>query len=150
MSDVIEQISVFLENKTGRLAELCRALGNAGINMRALMVADTEEFGVVRIICDHPTKARETLEAAGFGVSTTPVVAVEIPDTPGGLADVLEALGAQNMNVEYAYCFVEPSGTAAVDVFKVDHAGAGEMLNSRGYRVLKPSDLYAGDPSESV
>ena len=147
---MIEQLSVFLENKTGRLAELCRALGDGGINMRALMVADTEDFGVVRIICDHPGRAREILETAGFGVSTTPVVAVEIPDTPGGLADVLEDLGEQRMNVEYAYCYVEPFGNAAVDVFKVDHAGAGELLRSRGYRVLEPSDLYAGDASESV
>jgi hypothetical protein len=146
---MVEQISVFLENKTGRLAECCRALGNAGINMRALMVADTEDFGVVRIICDHPERAREVLEDAGFGVSTTPVVAIEIPDTPGGLADVLEALGGQRMNVEYAYCFVEPSGKAAVDVLKVDDASAGEMLRSRGYRVLDPSDLYAGDASDS-
>ena len=142
---MIEQLSVFLENKTGRLAELCRALGDAGINMRALMVADTEEFGVVRIICDHPARAREVLEATGFGVSATPVVAVEIPDVPGGLADILEALGARGMNVEYAYCFVEPSGDAAVDVFKVDDAGAAEVLRSGGYRVLEPSDLYAGD-----
>jgi len=142
---VIEQLSVFLENKSGRLAELCRALGDAGINMRALMVADTEDFGVVRIICDHPGTAREVLEGAGFGVSTTPVVAVEIPDRPGGLADVLETLGAQRMNVEYAYCFVEPSGDAAVDVLKVDDAAAGEVLRGRGFRVLEPSDLYAGD-----
>jgi hypothetical protein len=143
--DVIEQLSVFLENKTGRLAELTRALGDAGINMRALMVADTEEFGVVRIICDHPGRAREVLEASGFGVSATSVVAVEIPDVPGGLADVLEALDAQSMSVEYAYCFVEPSGTAAVDVFKVDDLGAVEVLRSSGYRVLESSDLYAGD-----
>lgn len=142
---MIEQLSVFLENKSGRLAEMCRALGDAGINMRALMVADTEEFGVVRIICDHPAKAREALEAAGFGVSATQVVAVEIPDVPGGLADILEALGAQNMNVEYAYCFVEPCGDAAVDVFKVDDAGAADVLRAHGYRVLEPSDLYAGD-----
>jgi hypothetical protein len=144
---VIEQLSVFLENKSGRLAEMTRALGNAEINMRALMVADTEEFGVVRIICDHPAKAKGVLEAAGFGVSATTVVAVEIPDTPGGLADVLEALGSQSMNVEYAYCFVEPSGSAAVYVFKVDNANAGDYLSSVGFRVLGPSDLYAGDGS---
>lgn len=142
---MIEQLSVFLENKSGRLAELARALGDSGINMRALMVADTEEFGVVRIICDHPGRAREALEEAGFGVSATPVVAVEIPDKPGGLADVLEALGARGINVEYAYCFVEPAGDAAVDVFKVDDANAGEILRTGGFRVLQPEDLYAGD-----
>ena len=144
---MVEQLSVFLENTTGRLAELARALGDAGINMRALMVADTEEFGVIRIICDHPRDAVRKLGDAGFGASLTPVVAVEIPDRPGGLADVLEALGAARMNVEYAYCFVEPSGDAAVDIFKVDAEGAGDVLSSAGFRVLEASELYAVDPA---
>jgi hypothetical protein len=144
---MVEQLSVFLENTAGRLAELARALGDAGINMRALMVADTEEFGVVRIICDRPHNAVRTLDDAGFGASLTPVVAVEIPDRPGGLADVLEALGRAGMNVEYAYCFVEPSGAAAVDIFKVDAAGAGEVLSSAGFRVLDAAALYAPDAS---
>ncbi len=144
---MVEQLSVFLENSAGRLAELARALGDAGINMRALMVADTEEFGVIRIICDHPHDAARKLSDAGFGASLTPVVAVEIPDRPGGLADVLEALNAQGMNVEYAYCFVEPSGDAAVDIFKVDAAGAASALSSAGFRVLEAAELYAVDPS---
>jgi hypothetical protein len=142
---VIEQLSVFLENKSGRLAELARVLGDEGINMRALMVADTEEFGVVRIICDHPAHAREVLETAGFGVSTTAVVAVEIPDHPGGLADVLEQLGQRGMNVEYAYCFVGLRGGAAVDVLKVDDEAAAGVLQEAGFPVLQPDDLYAGD-----
>lgn len=142
---MVEQLSVFLENTAGRLAELARALGDAGINMRALMVADTEEFGVVRIICDHPRSAIQSLADAGFGASLTPVVAVEIPDRPGGLADVLEALGAAGMNVEYAYAFVEPSGDAAVDIFKVDASGAGEALSSAGFRVLEAAELYEPD-----
>lgn len=142
---MIEQLSVFLENKSGRLAELTRVLGDAGVNMRALMVADTEEFGVVRIISDHPGHAREVLEASGFGVSTTPVVAVEVPDHPGGLADVLEKLGASGMNVEYAYCFVGLRGGSAVDVLKVDDDAAAEVLRSAGFSVLQPDDLYAGD-----
>ncbi len=144
---MVEQVSVFLENSAGRLAELARALGNAGINMRALMVADTEEFGVVRIICDHPRDAVRQLDEAGFGASLTSVVAVEIPDRPGGLADVLEALNASAVNVEYAYAFVEPSGDAAVDIFKVDAPGAGEALASAGFRVLEASELYEPDPS---
>ena len=144
---MVEQLSVFLENTTGRLAQLARALGDAGINMRALMVADTEEFGVVRIICDHPHDAAQRLADAGFGASLTPVVAVEIPDRPGGLADVLEALGAAAMNVEYAYCFVEPSGDAAVDIFKVDAAGADAVLSSAGFRVLEAAELYTPDAS---
>lgn len=142
---MIDQVSVFLENKTGRLAELCRALGNAGIDMHTLMVADTEEFGVVRIICDTPKAAKEVLDNEGFGASVTPVLAVEIPDRPGGLADVLEALGAKGISVEYAYCFVEPSGAAAVDIFKVDGPGADAALASGGFRALSPAELYAPD-----
>lgn len=143
---MIEQLSVFLQNEPGRLADLCRALGNAGVNMRALMVADTQEFGVVRIICDHPRTAKEAVETAGFGVSVTGVIAVEVPDTPGGLADVLEALGAEGINVEYAYCFVEPGTSgAAVDVLKVDDERGHGVLEAAGYRVLRPADLYEPD-----
>jgi len=145
---VIEQVSVFLENKSGRLAELTRTLGDAGINMHALMVADTADFGVVRIICDAPERAKELLDAAGFGASLTHVLAVEVPDRPGGLADLLEALQSADLNVEYAYCFVEPcGGTAAVDVFRVDDQRAEAVLSAAGFRVLAPSELYAPDVS---
>lgn len=142
---MVEQLSVFLENQPGRLAELCRTLGDHGIDMHALMVADTQEFGVVRIICDRPQFAKAALEKAGFGVSVAGVFAVEVPDRPGGLADVLEALGADGINVEYAYCFVEPSGEAAVDVIKVDDGRARSVLEAAGYRVLHPADLYKPD-----
>jgi hypothetical protein len=144
---MIDQVSVFLENKAGRLAELCRALGNAGIDMHALMVADTEEFGVVRIICDTPIAAKDLLDSEGFSASVTSVLAVEIPDRPGGLADVLEALQAQGISVEYAYCFVEPSGAAAVDIFKVDAPGADSALAAAGFRALSPAELYSPDKS---
>lgn len=144
---MVEQLSVFLENSTGRLAELTRALGNAGIDMHALMVADTESFGVVRIIADTPRAARRILEDLGFSVSLTPVIAVEVPDRPGGLADVLEALDRHGKNVEYAYCFVEPSGDAAVDVLKVDDVSAEATLVAEGFSVLTPEDVYTLDPS---
>jgi hypothetical protein len=142
---MIDQLSVFLENKAGRLAELCRTLGDAGINMHALMVADTSDFGVVRIICDTPRDAEALLGERGFGASIARVVAVEIPDSPGGLADVLEALDAAGSNVEYTYCFVEPSGDAAVDVFKIDDEGAEEALVAAGFRVLAAEELYTPD-----
>lgn len=141
---MVKQLTVFLENSPGRLAGLTRALGDAGVNMRALMVADTAEFGVVRIICDRPEVAREALEAAGFGVSVTDVIAVEVPDRPGGLADILETLGETGLNVEYAYCFVEPGGGAAVDIFRVEEIDrARTALESAGMRVLTPADVYA-------
>jgi hypothetical protein len=142
---MVEQLSVFLENSSGRLAELTRALGEAGIDMHALMVADTESFGIVRIICDTPRAARTLLEDRGFSVTLTPVIAVEVPDRPGGLADVLEALGRAGKNVEYAYCFVEPSGDAAVDVLKVDDVSAVETLAEAGFAVLPASALYSLD-----
>jgi hypothetical protein len=144
---MVEQVSVFLENSTGRLAELTRTLGDAGIDMHALMVADTEDFGVVRIMCDTPQAARRTLEEHGFSVAVTPVIAVEVPDRPGGLADVLEALERAEKNVEYAYCFVEPLGDAAVDVLKVDDASAEDTLRAEGFRVLDADEVYAPDPA---
>lgn len=147
MSDMVQQVSVFLENSKGRLAQLTRALGDAGIDMHALMVADTEDFGVVRIICDTPRRASGLLDEQGFSATLTPVLAVEVPDRPGGLADVLEALGAVGLNVEYAYCFVEPSGEAAVDVLKVDDPAAEQALRTAGFRVLEASEVYVADAS---
>lgn len=141
---MVMQLTVFLENSPGRLAGLTRALGNAEVNMRALMVADTAEFGIVRIICDRPQAAQEALEAAGFSVSVTDVLAVEVPDHPGGLADVLEVIGSAGANVEYAYCYVEPGGAAAIDVFRVeDPSGVTEALKGAGIRVLSADDVYA-------
>lgn len=145
---MVEQVSVFLENRSGRLAELARALADAGINMRALMVADTSEFGVVRVICDRPRRAKGVLEEAGFGASLTEVVAVEMPDRPGGLADVLELLGTAGINVEYAYAFVEPGSDVAVDIFKVDDDSAGEVLSGAGLTVVDATKLYVLDGTD--
>lgn len=145
---MIDQLSVFLENKSGRLAELTRALGDAGIDMHALMVADTADFGIIRIICDQPQRARGVLEEAGYGASITPVTAVEVPDRPGGLADVLECLADARHNVEYAYCFVEACGEGAVDVFKVDSPQAEEALAAAGFKIMTAEELYAPDASE--
>ncbi|MHB8049610.1 MAG: ACT domain-containing protein [Coriobacteriia bacterium] len=139
---MVKQLTVFLENSPGRLARLTRALGDAEVNMRALMVADTAEFGVVRIICDRPEVAKSSLEDAGFSVSVTDVIAVAVPDRPGGLADILEVLGAEDLNVEYAYCFVEPGGSSAVDVFRVERvADAMRVLGEAGIRVLRAEDI---------
>lgn len=144
---MIEQISVFLENKEGRLAELTRTIGEAGINMHALMVADTTEFGVVRIICDAPERAKQLLDAKGFGASVVEVIAVQIPDSPGGLADILDTLDGGGLNVEYAYCFVRSTGESAVDVLKIDDPQAEEVLRRAGHTVLQASDLYEPDES---
>ena len=136
---MVKQLTVFLENSPGRLARLTRALGDAEVNMR---VADTADFGVVRIICDRPEVAKDALENAGFSVSVTDVIAVAIPDRPGGLADTLEVLGAEDLNVEYAYCFVEPGGSSAVDVFRVERVDdAMRVLAEAGIRVLRAEEI---------
>ena len=139
---MVKQLTVFLENSPGRLAALTRAIGDAAINMRALMVADTAEFGVVRIICDDPDLAQSALESAGYGVTVTDVIAVVVPDRPGGLADVLEVLGAAGINVEYAYCFVRPSGEGAIDVFRVEEPDrAARVLAEADVRVLTQDEV---------
>lgn len=139
---MVQQLTVFLENSPGRLARLTRSLGDAGVNMRALMIADTAEFGVVRIICDRPEMAKQALESAGFSVSVTEVIAAAIPDRPGGLADVLEVLDAEGLNVEYAYCFVDPGGSGAVDVFRVERmADAIRALEQADIRVVRADEI---------
>lgn len=143
---MVEQLSVFLENEAGRLAQMCRALADAGHNMRVLMVADTAEYGVARVICDRPHAARRSLENAGFAVSVTPVVAVQVPDRAGGLADVLEGLGEAGVNVEYLYCYVRPDAASAVDIFRVeDPVAATHALESAGVTLVRASEIYALD-----
>jgi len=145
---MVKQLSVFLENAPGRLAGFTRALGDAGIDMRALMVADTAEYGIARLLCDEPMRAKQVLEKVGFSVRLVEVIGVEVPDRPGGLADVLELLGARGVNVEYMYCFVTPRSSCAVDILRVDDpAGAQEALAASGIRVSCSSDLYRPDAS---
>ena len=143
---MIQQLSVFLENRTGRAADMARILGREGHNMRSLVIADTAEYGVARILCDRPLAARTALEAEGFGVSATRVVAVEIPDTPGALADVLELLGVEKLNIEYAYVFVEPPGGKAIHILRLDDPDrAQEVLAAAGFRLLSAADIYTPD-----
>lgn len=145
---MINQLTVFLENKPGRLLSLCSTLGEAGINMRALMVADTTEFGIVRIVCDAPQRARELLRAQGYSASITKVLAVQVPDEPGALADILRAADEAGANIEYAYCFLEPARGGAVNVFKVganEGASAEQALRAAGFVTIEEADIY---PSE--
>jgi len=142
-SAMIDQITVFLENEKGRLAALCRSLGDAGISMRALTIADTSSFGIVRILADAPKVALEVLTSKGFRASLTRVFAVEVPDRAGGLAELLEALDAADINVEYAYCFVIEGG-CAIDILKTDKPDVAEsVIRATGYRIVESSELYA-------
>jgi hypothetical protein len=116
----VKQISVFLENKKGRLAEVTRTLSTEGINIRALSLADTADFGVMRIIVNDPVKCLAVLKTNGFVAQVTEVIAVEVEDTPGGLARILEVLDRDSVNVEYMYAYVEKTRENAIVICKID------------------------------
>ncbi|AMD93949.1 ACT domain-containing protein [Desulfomicrobium orale] len=140
----VEQISVFLENRAGRLAEVTRTLAENNVNIRALSLADTSDFGILRLIVTDNEKAKEALKAKGFTVGRTNVVAAEVGDNPGGLHNILEMLAVGNVNVEYMYAFVTQSGHNAVLVFRFDQTDkAIEVLRSNGVRILSGEELYA-------
>lgn len=143
---MISQLTVFLTNEKGRLAAASRTLADAGINMQALFIADTADFGIVRIFCDTPERAAEALAEAGFRATITPVIAVSVADEPGTLARLLEFCNEEAMNIEYGYCFSTANGVA-VDVLKVQEAGAEEALRNAGFKVLAPEEVYVVDPS---
>lgn len=127
---VIKQISIFLENSAGRLAEVTKVLKNGNINLRALMIADTADFGILRIIVDEVDTAISVLEKAQFTVKTTEVISVTISDTVGSLADVLAQFLKNAINVEYLYAALEKTGETAVVIFKVDDLKKAQTLLS--------------------
>ncbi|ACL03407.1 amino acid-binding ACT domain protein [Desulfatibacillum aliphaticivorans] len=138
-----DQISVFLENKAGRLAEVTRTLAGASVNIRALSLADTSDFGILRLIVDDNEKAESALKEAGFTVRTTRVVAVEVSDKPGGLMSILEFLDSKQINVEYMYAFVRQRHDNAVMIFRFDNTdSAVEALTAEGFAVIKGDELY--------
>lgn len=138
----VRQISVFIENRAGRLETVARLLGEAGINIRALSLADTSDFGILRLIVNKPEEAQTMLRQQGFTIKLTEVVAVEVPDVPGGLARVLGLLGSKGLNVEYMYAFVEKSTDKAILVFRFDNAvAAADTLQRGGVRILREEDV---------
>jgi hypothetical protein len=124
----ITQLSVFLENRKGRLFDVCLLLGKNDINIRALTVAESEEFGILRIVVDKPDDAAALLKKNGFIASLTDIVAVEVDDEPGGLTKILKVLAAKNINVEYMYGFVERSSQKAILVFRFEDPDAAIVL----------------------
>ena len=140
----VEQISVFLENKPGGLEKVTRILKDAGINIRTLAVADTSDFGIVRLIVNDVETATRVLRESGFTVSRTTVVAVEVPDRPGGLHGILEVIAKANINIAYMYAFVEKSGENAVMLFRFDQQDrAIDVLLKSGIAVLSGEKLYS-------
>lgn len=137
-----EQISVFVENKEGRLAEITAILRDARVNIRALSLADTTDFGVLRLIVDDNDKAEQALRKEGFTVGRTKVLAVEVVDEPGGLNEVLDPLWMQNLNVEYMYAFANPKGKNAIMVFRFDdHEKALKILKEQQIHVITAEEV---------
>ncbi|MFZ5645192.1 MAG: ACT domain-containing protein [Bacillota bacterium] len=139
----IKQISIFLENKSGRLARVTRVLGENNINIRALSIADTTDFGILRLIVSDPDTAYRVLKEAGFSVNVTDVIAVEITDSPGGLAGPLEYLNESGINIEYLYAFLTRASQAALVVFRVEQIDeAVKVLQEKGITILDGSKVY--------
>jgi hypothetical protein len=138
----LTQISVFLENKEGRLNDICKLLGDAGIDIRALNIAETSDYGILRMVVDKPQRALETLRDQGLVANLTDIVAVVVEDRPGGLAHVLDVLQQGGVNVEYMYGFFEKRTDGAILVFRFDDPDAAlALLESKGVRVATSTDL---------
>jgi hypothetical protein len=138
----IKQLSIFLENKAGRLAHVTRILGDAGVNIRALSLADTSDFGILRLIVNDATKARDVLRQHSIVSVVNEVTAVEVDDRPGGLARVLAVLENTGVNVEYMYAFTEWKTGRAALIFRFDDPGtAAKELSKAGINVFAQVDL---------
>jgi len=139
----VKQISVFLENKSGRLAQVSDVLGAGGVNIRALSIADTTDFGILRLIVNDPERAYGLLKEAGFTANLTDVLAVELEDRPGGLARALRPLAEAGINIEYLYAFVQKARDAALVVFRVERMDeAAAILQARGIRLVPGEEVY--------
>ncbi len=141
---LVKQISVFLENKSGRLAEVSRVLGRNNINISALSIADTTDFGILRLIVNNPGLAEKVLAENGFAVGLTDVIAVAIEDRPGGLCDTLNVLESANIDIEYMYAFVGKSENEAMVIIRVeDPEKAARLLIENNIKVLPSENVYS-------
>lgn len=139
----IRQLSIFVENRSGGLADVTGLLASANIDIRALSIADTSDFGILRLIVDNPTKAAETLSSNDFIVSITEVIAVKMDDAPGGLARTLRVLSDAGVDMEYIYAFVSRSSGSAYVVLRVaDNDKTVEILKNNGITVASPEEIY--------
>jgi hypothetical protein len=140
---MIKQISVFVENKKGRLAKITEVLGEGGVDLIALSIADTTNFGIMRCIVSDPEKAIAMLKTNGFTASTTDVIVAEVTDKPGGLAKVLQLLDQADISVEYLYSFVRTPNDNALILFRVeDIQAAAKALEEGGVKLLSEQDIY--------
>ena len=139
----IKQISVFVENKQGRLAEITEEIAKNGIDIRALSLADTTNFGILRLIVDKPYEAEKILKAAGCTVSLTAVIAIAIDDRPGALAEALRVMADGGISVEYLYAFITRKKEDAYVIFRMeDNKRASDILVSHGIKLATPEEIY--------
>lgn len=138
----LEQLSVFLENRAGRLAEVTRHLSRAGISIRALSLADTSDFGILRFISNDQGRARAALEAQGFTLGRTDVLALELQDQAGGLDRVLQLMAQHNINIEYMYGAAQGARHNAVMIFRFDKTDrAQDLLQQAGFPLLSAQEI---------
>lgn len=140
----IKQISLFVENRPGRMAKVAKTLSDAGVNIRALTIAEAGDFGVIRMVVDDPEKGHRVLKENAFTVSMTEVLAVEMKDTPGGLYEIVNTLGQSGVNVDYAYAFVTAKAQKAMLILRVDDiAKARAVLGEKGVKMATREEIQA-------
>ncbi len=133
----VKQISVFLENTTGRLAEVTKVLGTGNINLRAISIADTADFGILRLIVDTPDKTMTLLKEAGFTAKITEVIGVIVDDKPGGLMKIMDIFNAEGVNIEYLYSSLINEGGDAVIIFRVEDIDHGlKIVEKAGLKAI--------------
>ncbi len=141
----VKQLSVFVENKSGRIAEISRILGDGGVNIRALSIADTTDFGILRVIVDKPEQAKEICKASLLMTALTDVLAVKIEDKPGSFSSAMQILADAGIGVEYMYAFLTPNDRkyACLIISTADVDRAGEVLSENGVYVLDEKEVYS-------
>jgi hypothetical protein len=143
MGPTVKQISVFIENKSGRVSEVTGVLGDAGVNIRGFSVSDTADYGILRLVVDRPEQAEQTLKAAGFTVRVDDVICIDVPDVPGGLAGVLKVVSDAGVNIEYVYSLV--ATLVVINVADVNRAL--RLLEGRPVRLVSQEDIAVLRPS---
>lgn len=139
----IQQLSIFVENKSGRLAEITKTLADANVDIRAMSVADTSDFGILRLIVDKPQVAVEAFKQAGMTVSLTSVIAVGLTDKPGEFAQAVKLLSDNNIGVEYLYAFISREHGKAYIILRVDNEdGAVDVLQKNGILLISPEEIH--------
>ena len=140
----INQLSIFVENKKGTIVEITQSIAEAGVSIRALSVADTQGFGILRLIVSDVEKAKQVLSNNNCVVSITKVIGIQIPDTPGGLSNVLKLISDNDINIEYLYAFITVSGEHAYVVLRVeDNEKAAKFLTENGIKLVSQADIDA-------